>query len=117
MFSFFFISPQKLLHKLRAASLPQPTATNLQYAWIIAVWTPVFTEFLHEHLLGLQQGRLSANIEQAELAVGHVFQAAIQHGLTIQSVQFPDRSYLDIGTPNNLIKAVHDQQFFKEIQP
>lgn len=28
----------------------KPTSTALQDAWMIAVWTPTFTQFLHDHL-------------------------------------------------------------------
>ena len=49
--------------------------------------------------------------EPSELTVGHVLQAALQNGLRIQSVQFPERDYLDIGTPDNLVKAVHGKKF------
>ena len=42
----------------------------------------------------------------AELTVGQVIQAAISEGLVTQSVIFPRRTYLDIGTPDNLIEAV-----------
>jgi len=98
----------------------KPDVTNLQYGWIIATWTPIFTQFLHEHLLKLQpykeQGVPTNPVEKSELSMGHIFQAALRKGLRIQSVLFPESSYLDIGTPDNLIKAVHDRQFFKEIQ-
>ena len=81
----------------------KPPATDLEYGWIIAVWTSVFTEFLHEHLLSLP--------DQSELSVGHVFQAALHDGLRFQAVRFPDRSAIDIGTPQNLEKAVYDLKF------
>ncbi len=99
----------------------KPDVTNLQYGWIIATWTPVFTQFLHRHLLSLrqhtEQGGPTNIPEQPELSVGHVFQAALQNGLRIQSVQFPESSYLDIGTSENLVKAVYDQNVCRDIQP
>ena len=81
--------------------LIKPPATDLEYVWIIAVWTSVFTEFLHEHMLSLQP-------PQSELSVGHVFQAAIQKGLRFQAVRFPNQSFVDIGTPQDLAKAVKE---------
>ena len=33
----------------------KPPDTHLEHGWIIAVWTPAFTEFLHEHLINLQK--------------------------------------------------------------
>lgn len=93
----------------------KPPATNLEYGWIIAVWTSVFTEFLHEHLLSLQrrlgQDSTTGLPHQSELSVGHVFQAALQDGLRFQAVRFPNQSFVDIGTPQNLEKAVYDLKF------
>lgn len=93
----------------------KPPTTDLEYGWIIAVWTSVFTEFLHEHLFSLQRrlGRDSTtgSPHQPELSVGHVFQAALQDGVRFQAVRFPDRSLVDIGAPQNLEKAVYDLKF------
>jgi len=93
----------------------KPPATDLEYGWIIAVWTSVFTEFLHEHMLSLQrrleQDSTTGPPRQSELSVGHVFQAALQDGLRFQAVRFPNRSFVDIGTPQNLEKAVYDPKF------
>ena len=33
----------------------KPARTHLRFAWVIAVWTPVFTQFMHEHLNRIQQ--------------------------------------------------------------
>jgi glucose-1-phosphate thymidylyltransferase len=85
----------------------KPAQTDLRYAWIIAVWTPIFTHFMHEYLEAIQkdaQGKASP--KQRELFVGHVFQAAIEAGLRVEKFLFPQGSYLDIGTPDNLIKVI-----------
>jgi glucose-1-phosphate thymidylyltransferase len=85
----------------------KPKATKLKLGWIIAAWTSVFTEFMHEYLL---EPRTAAELPDAglpaELTVGHVIQAAVARGLPTQSVVFPRATYLDIGTPENLIEAV-----------
>jgi glucose-1-phosphate thymidylyltransferase len=93
----------------------KPAVSNLECGWIIAVWTPVFTQFLHEHLARLPQPNertfeRSADVP-SELSVGHVLQAALREGLRMQGVQFPRSSYLDIGTPDDLSKAVYDRKF------
>jgi glucose-1-phosphate thymidylyltransferase len=91
----------------------QPTQTELRDAWIIAVWTPAFTRFLHEYLQGLQSGQLSdtEGVRRGELSVGQVFQVAIKNGLRVQTVRFPEHTFLDIGTPENLLSAVCDRRF------
>lgn len=85
----------------------KPPRTTLRYAWIIAVWTPVFTQYQHEFLKRhLQQIAGAITAMKEEISVGHVIQAAIQDGVRGQAVIFPDHGYLDIGTPGNLLKAV-----------
>ena len=72
--------------------------------WGIAVWTPAFTQFLHEYLIPLKaDGNFS---QQPELPIGDIIQAAIIKGLRVEAEPFPDGSYLDIGTPEDLVRAV-----------
>ena len=85
----------------------KPPHTTLRYAWICAVWTPVFTQYQHAFLnKHLQQIAGSATSMQEEISVGQVIQSAIHDGVWGQAVSFPDHGYLDIGTPENLFKAV-----------
>lgn len=84
-----------------------PRKTKSPLSWVCAVWAEAFTEFMHEYL---QTPRTSAELPDArlppELTVGHVIQAALSEGLSIQSVDFSSQRYFDIGTPENLIEAV-----------
>jgi glucose-1-phosphate thymidylyltransferase len=88
----------------------KPLQSDLRYTWIIAVWTPVFAHFMHEYLLATQTGdiqdKANNHLRQRELFVGHIIQAAIQADLRIETVLFPDGLYLDIGTPEGLLKGV-----------
>jgi len=91
----------------------KPLQTHLRYTWFIAVWTPVFTRFMHEYLAAIlyendHDGAPDHVIEQRELYLGDVIQAAIDRGLQVESVTFPDGTYVDIGTPEDLVKAVRD---------
>jgi len=94
----------------------KPVQTNLRYTWIIAVWTPLFTDFMHELIITAQrkndqkQDGTSAE-EHSEFFVGEVIQAAANDGLVIESVVFSDGAYLDIGTPDDLVKAVEKRVF------
>ena len=87
----------------------KPETTKLKLGWVFAVWTSKFTEFMHEYLL---TPRTATEVLDdglpAELTVGHVIQAAVCGGLPTQSVIFPRRTYLDIGTPSNLIQAMRE---------
>ena len=89
----------------------KPLQTDLRYTWIIAVWTPAFTHFLHEYLAAAQikspqDDTGNGPPKRRELFVGDVIQAAIDAGLQVEKVLFPEGNYLDIGIPGNLVKAV-----------
>jgi len=92
------------------------TFTHLPYMWAIALWQPTFTEFLHtfiqdqlRQLIGLQSPQsLTQMPPYTEVPIGDVIQAAIDAGLHVNSHAFENGSYLDIGTPENLQKAIRE---------
>ncbi|MBW4606199.1 MAG: dTDP-glucose pyrophosphorylase [Hassallia sp. WJT32-NPBG1] len=84
--------------------IEKPPQSNLQYMWGIAVWKSTFTEFLHQYLITLKANR---NLSQLpEIPIGDVIQAAIKQGFHVEAEAFPDGTYLDIGTPDDLVRAV-----------
>ncbi len=88
----------------------KPTETRLQYTWMIAVWGPEFTQFMHEYLATVRKefenSAAGGAAAPGELYVGDVIQAALDRGFRVDSVTFPTGSCLDIGTPEDLIQAV-----------
>ncbi len=90
----------------------KPVSTILTYGWCCAVWTPTFSAFLHRFLRAddtrRKLGKLAstANDPGGDLAMGVVLQAALKEGLPVQSVIFPHDLPIDIGTPEDLVKAV-----------
>jgi glucose-1-phosphate thymidylyltransferase len=87
----------------------KPDQTDLRHTWGIAVWTPVFTRFMHEYLAEIQNrdkvDKYNNSPKLPELFVGDVIQAAIEHNLHVDGVLFPDDTCLDIGTPEDLLKV------------
>ena len=84
----------------------RPCATKLKLGWMFAVWTPTFTEFMHNYLtVPRTAAQLPGTTLPEELTVGHVIQAAIHEGITTQSIFFHRQKYLDIGTPEGLQKV------------
>ena len=81
----------------------KPCSTQLEYTWIIAVWTSAFTRFMHEYLSAAPVVKREA---REEIYVGDVFRAWIREGFTVETVTFSDGNYVDIGTPEDLISAV-----------
>lgn len=92
----------------------KPAATALSHGWGCALWTGVFTEFLHRFLRSAETRRnlprltSKANDPGGDVAMGVVLQAALKEGMTVQSVRLPGESPLDIGTPENLAKALRE---------
>ena len=89
----------------------KPAHSDLRYSWYTAVWTPIFTEFMHQYIAALETERLQSAagnnlVPQRELPIGDIIQAAIENGLPVQAEVFTDGSFLDIGTPEDLIRAV-----------
>jgi glucose-1-phosphate thymidylyltransferase len=84
--------------------------TELYYAWEIAVWTPAFTNYMHNYVLSLQESHVKSSSsdlkDPRELFVGDVIQAAIKDNMKVDSVTFKDGACLDIGTPEDLVRAV-----------
>lgn len=76
---------------------------GLRYAWVNAVWTPRFTHFMHAYL---QKALETVARLQAEYYVGNVIQAALEEGLRVESVSFPEGAFIDIGIPENLMAAL-----------
>lgn len=88
----------------------KPDRTELFYAWEIAFWTPVFSKFMHEYILSHKvkycNNKPCTHKKQKELHVGEVIQSAIDNGMRVDAVLFQDGSCLDIGTPEDLMKAL-----------
>jgi glucose-1-phosphate thymidylyltransferase len=87
-----------------ASVVIKPERTTLFYTWILAVWTPAFTRFLHESVTR-HRGRTGVGVPGRELYMGDVLQEALDFGMTIETVRFDRGRYLDIGTPEDLIEA------------
>jgi glucose-1-phosphate thymidylyltransferase len=82
--------------------LNQSSERGLHYSWCIAVWSPQFTEFQHRYV-----GSHAASAGTSpEISLGQVFQAAIEEGLEVAGLEISKQPFLDIGTPENLRRAI-----------
>ena len=90
--------------------LLKPGRTALRYAWVCAIWTPRFTEFLHLYVESLSPvGSMDEVRDVPEWSVGHILQAAVDRGMNVHGLPFPHGRYLDIGTPSNLRQAIQSE--------
>lgn len=83
----------------RVRNVLEKDDTSLRYSWVAAVWAPAFTQFMHDYL---DETLRSGEALKRELSVGDVIQAAIDRGMHVDSVAFPEGGYVDIGTPEML---------------
>lgn len=72
---------------------------HLSHSWMIAVWAPSFTHFMHEYLHEYLQ---TNGAPEQEFGMAHVMHAAVDAGLLVQTVTFHEGGFLDIGTPGGL---------------
>ena len=88
--------------------LVKPKYTKLSYSWLLAVWTPTFSKFMHDYLAtAIQQEtkKDAAKLERAqrqELYLGDVFRAWMEIGMPITAELFSDGCCIDIGTAEDL---------------
>ena len=78
------------------------SSTQFMNTWGIAVWTPQFTNFLHDFLVPLNA---KTHLE-TELTLSEVMQAGLEHGLKIRGVPVSNKPFLDIGTPEGLAQVM-----------
>lgn len=97
-----------------SAIIEKSPLTHLRYMWALAVWQPTFTEFLHQVVESKRRALIGHAVPQAlqqfppqpELPIGNVIQEGIHAGLRVEAEVFDSGQCLDIGTPENLIKAI-----------
>ena len=92
--------------------IDKPQESDLAYMWGAAVWTPRFTQFMHDYVQADQRQRqaspIDSPIRQREMFMSEVIQAGIDRALPVDAEVFATGSYLDIGTPDDLLKAVQE---------
>jgi glucose-1-phosphate thymidylyltransferase len=82
----------------------RPETTALRYNWLIAVWSPVFTRFLHAAVE--EALKAPASPAAPELQIGAVVRAAVTAGLHVEGVEFPGGTWRDVGTLPELAAAL-----------
>ncbi len=79
----------------------KPRKTDLKFAWTVAVWDSVFSEFIHKWLKENQNTE-----ENGELQLSTIIIDAIRKGLKVGSVKFDTGRCIDIGTMEDLNKVI-----------
>lgn len=79
--------------------IDKPAQSDIKNTWGCACWSPRFTQFMHSFLANLAP-------PSREIVLADVFRAAIQRGLPVRGVLFEQGEYIDVGTPDDLVRAV-----------
>ena len=100
--------------RIRSIDL-KPQTSALRFSWICAVWSASFSQFMHDYV-GRERASTGGEAPayhgidpQGDLPVGAVIRAAIEKGLRVHGVTFPDETFIDIGTPENLAQALRQR--------
>lgn len=80
--------------------IDKPSYSDICNTWGCACWSPGFTEFMHDYLG-------SRSLHEREVVLADVFRAAIQGGIAVGGLYFAEGEYIDVGTPEDLVAAVH----------
>jgi glucose-1-phosphate thymidylyltransferase len=78
--------------------LDKPASTDLRNTWGMAIWSPHFTAFLAREV--------AAAPEDKKPVLGALFQRALEVGLSVRAVEFPDGHFVDVGTSQGLAEAL-----------
>ena len=88
----------------------KPGPERLPHTWGAVAWGPAFTELLHgfvregaEEGIEASAGRGVAAAGRKERHLGDVIRAALDEGLRVEGVSFPEGGYVDVGVPENLL--------------
>ncbi len=109
----------ELTNKNRISAIHvKPYQTELKYTWIIAVWGPSFTNFMHEFIISykgtIENGAKPRESRFPELHIGDVINASLQRGFKAEKVIFEEGCYIDIGTPEDMLIASKELSNFKQ---
>jgi glucose-1-phosphate thymidylyltransferase len=85
----------------------KPEKTGLKRTWLMGVWKPSFTDFLH-HVVARQNNNTPETEPYTEIRkeiyMGDIIREATHKGFIVDTVHFPDAEFLDIGTRSDLEK-------------
>lgn len=83
-----------------------PGRTDHDFTYLLAAWEPTFGDFLRNETDRLRRlARDGAFGEDPEWPMGAPIAAAIEAGLDVRGLPFPDGRYIDVGTPERLEQA------------
>lgn len=87
------------------AIMDKPLDPPVANTWGIAVWSPVFTDLLHDYVGAVLAMVEGGGCSGRELLLSEVFADAVTAGLRVHALSFDGGEFHDIGKPANLRRA------------
>ena len=81
--------------------IDKPKSTKLQFMWGCIIWSPKFTELLHEQVTKKDEGDFA-----------NIINSAIDMDMKVYGYKLENGIYFDIGTPNEVLEVyeyLHDK--------
>lgn len=97
-------TPEGRVVRVRIKPGPGEELPAPPWTWVAAVWGPAVTELLHRKVAEVREEARRGPAGR-ELYPGDVLARALQDGLRVEAVTFPEGRHLDIGTPEDLERA------------
>lgn len=82
----------------------KPKNTSIYNTWSIVAWSNVFTEFLHNYVNDVLEGKRESG---KEILLSDIFTAAVEEGLEVYGLFYPNGVYHDLGDINEFIISRH----------
>jgi len=84
--------------------IDKPQYSHLKWMWGIACWGPRFMTLIHETLE--EKGAKISSQKGREVVFGDLIDIALSAGMRIKGLPFEDGTYIDIGTYEDIRKAL-----------
>ena len=83
----------------------KPSQTSLKWTWILAIWNPIFSKFMHQKLKNMLSEFETG--QRMECHIGTIFQLALKEGIRFDYVCFDAGKLIDMGTSDDLYRIEH----------
>jgi glucose-1-phosphate thymidylyltransferase len=105
------LGPVVLNGRQVARVLDKPTVPPAANTWAAGIWSDQFTALLHDSATS------TCKDTAAEPVLGAVFERAIREGMRVVGLEFRDGSFVDIGTPDGMLRCLTGAKPAKQPEP
>jgi glucose-1-phosphate thymidylyltransferase len=116
------LGPVVLTGRQVARVLDKPAVPPAANTWGAGIWNDAFTALLHDSTSTSTSAASTAGAAGAadggrEPVLGDVFERAIHEGMRVVGLEFRDGSFVDIGTPDGMLRCLTGAKPAKQPEP